>query len=114
MRRRILPLLLAALALAPSVRAQEVFHPRWTPCVFEVPADGFVALRAAPSRDAPLVARMDPVDGWFMAQTRDHVATRQGRWIYVLYVPPGMEADEAERRNVVGWMHDSLNAGCDA
>lgn len=104
-------LLVAALASPTAVAAPA--QTSWAACEFEVPTDGFVALRAAPSREAPMIVRMDPVDGWFMAGLDAAGAISEGRWIYVLYVPPGVDATEAERRAVVGWMHVSLSAGCD-
>jgi hypothetical protein len=88
---------------------------RWVSCTFTVPSDGVVPLRDEPSFGASIVAQMDAVDGWFLAAKSDDRRIVRGAWMYVLYVPPialGSEGVESLGRS--GWMHRSLEAGCDA
>lgn len=101
-------------AFSGAVTTAEAQRTRPYVCEFETPRDGFIALRRAPSRSAPILVRMSP-EGFFLHVVRNGQGVTQGDWLFVIYAAPEMIGDDAriERSGPRGWMHRSLSAGCD-
>lgn len=78
-------------------------------CEVEPTRDGFVALRAGPSAQSALIARMRPGDGVILRMRRS------GDWRSATYWPDGQipnETDARFREGRQGWVHRRL-VGCD-
>lgn len=88
----------------------EVFHI----CSARETKDGFVALRAAPKKDAPVVAKMVPGQ-MIVIDVKDYKAVSKGGWISVSWFPGEVMPDKGEdgydkiRR---GWMSKELVDDC--
>lgn len=81
--------LLAPCAAAPA-RA-EVFHI----CSVRETKDGFVALRAAPRKDAPVVAKMVPGQ-MTMLDVKNYKPVKSGNWVRLSWYPGETMPDPGE------------------
>jgi hypothetical protein len=99
---------LIALASASSAAAQTVH------CQIRQTSDGFVALRAGPSADAPLIRRMRPRDEVMLIN--DQPRTTQP-WVLVQHAPGQVAYDESMRthpsRMRRGYVHGRYLVDCD-
>ncbi len=99
----------ALLAVAAPAQA-EVFPI----CSARETKDGYVALRAAPRKDAPVIARMVPGQ-MIVIDVKDYKAVSKGGWISVSWFPGEVMPDKGEdgydkiRR---GWMSKELVDDC--
>jgi len=81
-------------------------------CGVKKTADGFVALRAAPSPQAKLITRMKPGElvGLLHPPNYDN-PVHQGNWTFVRYVP-GSNIDKPNGANhdkgIPGWVNNAL------
>lgn len=106
------PILLAVAltaAFAGAARA-EVFHI----CSVRETKDGFVALRSAPKKDAPVVAKMVPGQ-MTVIDVKNYKPVKSGNWVSVSWYPgevmpdPGEPGYEKVKR---GWMSYELIDDC--
>ena len=99
----------ASLALASAARAET-----FTACSVKPTKDGFVALRARPSHDAPVVAKMRP-EQIVVLDLKNHNYVRSGGWISLSWFPgeampnPGEDGYDKVRR---GWASYELIDDC--
>jgi hypothetical protein len=96
-----LVLALALSTIAPRAAQATIY------CVLPAQKDGFAALRAAPGRDAPIVARMQKGDEVLLG------IEERGRWIKVTWwkggrFARGLNAEGENPPSGRGWMHQSL------
>ena len=88
----------------------EVFHI----CSARQTKDGYVALRAAPNKDAALVAKMVPGQ-MIVLDVKDYKPVKRGGWVSVSWFPGEVMPDKGEdgydkvRR---GWMSHELVDDC--
>jgi len=104
-------LLAAALTAAFAGAAQaEVFHI----CSVRETKDGFVALRSAPKKDAPVVAKMVPGQ-MTVIDVKNYKPVKSGNWVSISWYPgevmpdPGEPGYEKVKR---GWMSYELIDDC--
>ena len=104
-----LALLAASLPVATPVQA-EVFNV----CEIKETADGFAALRKAPSARSPIISRMKAGHVLVIEKTDVGLVT-QGKWLKASYFPgeampnPGEPGSENIRH---GWVHTGLVGDC--
>lgn len=105
----ILAVVLLGLGCAAPAGA-EVFHI----CSARETKDGFVALRSAPKKDAPVVAKMIPGQ-MIVIDVKNYKAVKSGNWLSVSWFPGEVMPDRGEagyekvRR---GWMSAELVDDC--
>lgn len=104
-------LLAAVLASAFASAAQaEVFHI----CSVRETKDGYVALRSAPKKDAPVIAKMMPGQ-MTVIDVKNYKPVKSGNWVSVSWYPgevmpdPGEPGYEKVKR---GWMSYELIDDC--
>lgn len=77
-------------------------------CVVQKSADGFVALRAAPSADAPLLARAKTGEAVVIQKSANGDLLVSGRWVRVIHYPDTVvpqPSDPTFKLARTGWMH---------
>jgi hypothetical protein len=78
-------------------------------------SDGFAALRAGPSPDARLIARMKTGENVHMRSVRQGELVRSGAWVQVTHWPDGqlyMPNDPQFRTGRIGWVAQRLVGEC--
>ena len=88
--RKRLNLTIVGVLLAGAARA-EVFPV----CSVRATKDGFVALRAAPGKDAPVVARMRPGQ-MTVLDVKNYEPVRSGGWVSLSWFPGEIMPDRGE------------------
>ncbi len=84
-------------------------------CTVLKSADGFVALRDAPSAKGAEIARAKPGEALVIQKTESGDLIEKGRWIKVFHFPGAVipqESDPEYNKGSVGWMHRSFVADC--